>query len=237
MREVIELFPDDPPAPGWRTALEGFRPAREAELCGPLRSGWVYRTPVIDMGHYLEFLQSKLAPKVEIRTCASLDEALARCPNVVNTTGLGARELCSDAAVYPVRGQLLHVDAELPAATLDEHRGAAVRYVVPLERGTVLGGSVEPERLHLDPDPEQSAAILHDCEQLVPALASAQVLETRVGLRPCRDAVRLELEERDGGRLVHNYGHGGGGVTLSWGCAHDVVAALGHRLPAAPWAH
>jgi hypothetical protein len=29
------------------------------------------------------------------------------------------------------------------------------------------------------------------------------------------------------GRLLHNYGHGGAGVSLSWGCADDIVAALG----------
>jgi D-amino-acid oxidase len=44
-----------------------------------------------------------------------------------------------------------------------------------------------------------------------------------VGLRPARSAVRLERETpRPGSTLVHNYGHGGAGVTLSWGCAGEV---------------
>ena len=46
-----------------------------------------------------------------------------------------------------------------------------------------------------------------------------------VGLRPTRPQVRLEAVDLDGGRtLVHNYGHGGAGVTLSWGCAADAAA-------------
>ena len=56
----------------------------------------------------------------------------------------------------------------------------------------------------------------------MPALAGAPVVSRGVGLRPARPAVRLE---RDGG-VVHCYGHGGAGVTLSWGCAEDVVALI-----------
>ena len=57
------------------------------------------------------------------------------------------------------------------------------------------------------------------------AVHHAEVVAHRVGLRPARPSVRLEAE----GRVVHNYGHGGAGVTLSWGCAEevrDLVASL-----------
>jgi len=71
--------------------------------------------------------------------------------------------------------------------------------------------------------------ILRDCAAAVPALAGVRVLGHRVGLRPVRPTVRLERAERgDGfaGPLVHNYGHGGGGVTLSWGCAREAAALV-----------
>ena len=35
--------------------------------------------------------------------------------------------------------------------------------------------------------------------------------------------MRLDKELISGRPLIHNYGHGGSGVTLSWGCADSVV--------------
>ncbi len=32
-----------------------------------------------------------------------------------------------------------------------------------------------------------------------------------------------------GHRVVHCYGHAGAGITLSWGCAEEVVALAGSR--------
>jgi D-amino-acid oxidase len=51
------------------------------------------------------------------------------------------------------------------------------------------------------------------------------ILAERVGLRPFRKSgVRVERDElRDGRTVIHNYGHGGSGFTLSWGCAREVV--------------
>ena len=52
------------------------------------------------------------------------------------------------------------------------------------------------------------------------------------GYRPARKGgVRLEVQQDGGMPIVHNYGHGGGGVALSWGSAHKVrklLEQLGH---------
>ncbi|MDQ0994132.1 glycine/D-amino acid oxidase-like deaminating enzyme [Streptomyces sp. V3I7] len=64
-----------------------------------------------------------------------------------------------------------------------------------------------------------------------PEIAGARLLDHRVGLRPARHTVRLERRPLPGGRvLIHNYGHGGAGVTTAWGCAR---AAAGLAYPAA----
>jgi D-amino-acid oxidase len=74
----------------------------------------------------------------------------------------------------------------------------------------------------LDVDPATESAILARGRALVPALEHAAIVSHAVGLRPGRSEVRLETVRRPGGIIVHNYGHGGGGVTLSWGCADEV---------------
>jgi D-amino-acid oxidase len=51
----------------------------------------------------------------------------------------------------------------------------------------------------------------------------------RVGLRPVRRQ-NIRLEREPGTRIVHNYGHGGSGLTLSWGCAAEVVDSVERLL-------
>ena len=74
-----------------------------------------------------------------------------------------------------------------------------------------------------------------DCSPLVPVKVDAsRVIRTMAGLRPYRRqgfVVRAEaLGEK---RLVHNYGHGGGGITLSWGTSKlaTELGLQGHSGP------
>ena len=87
----------------------------------------------------------------------------------------------------------------------------------------VVGGTEEHDEWSRTPDPATAADILDRASALVPALRGAVVVRHKVGLRPARPAVRLERE----GDVVHCYGHGGAGVTLSWGCADEVVGLVG----------
>lgn len=108
--------------------------------------------------------------------------------------------------------------------------GDAPCYVVPRLHDIVVGGTAEEGSWDRRPDPATATRLLERAERLVPAIAGARVLAHRTGLRPARPAVRLEAEERDGTTVVHCYGHGGSGMTVSWGCADEVVTLADRAL-------
>ena len=168
-----------------------------------------------------------LGGRIERREITTLDDALRECPRVINCAGLGARELAGDRLLHPVRGQVVRVENPgLTRVWIDEHSGPAITYIVPRSRDVVLGGSSEPNAEDRTPDPALTRAIIDRCAVLEPRLADARVLSVAVGLRPARTPLRLAAEPRDGGLVIHNYGHGGAGVTLSWGCAEAVLDLL-----------
>jgi D-amino-acid oxidase len=197
--------------------------------------------PLVEMGPYLAWLVDRLTGdgvRIVRRRITSLAEASAAAAVVVNATGLAAGGLCHDPAVFPVRGQVVLVaNPGIDVSVRDEDDPAGVTYVHPRSRDVVLGGTYEPGSRDLVPQPRTREAILRRCVALVPELAGAPVLGERVGLRPARHGgPRVQVEAVDGGgRIVHAYGHGGAGMTLSWGCADEVATlALGTSPPPAP---
>ncbi|MEU7716167.1 FAD-dependent oxidoreductase [Micromonospora chalcea] len=92
----------------------------------------------------------------------------------------------------------------------------------------VLGGG-QRRSDDTTPDPAEEADVLARCVAIEPALAAAEVLEHTVGLRPGRAAPRVAAEWRGDALVVHNYGHAGNGVMLSWD-----ARATPPRSPSAP---
>lgn len=194
---------------------------------------WRLSGLLIAMPEYLDYLYGRyLQAGGQAITRASYpalaDAASAAGSRVlVNCSGSGAHRLVPDPDVVPVRGQV--VVARNPGITeFFVGVGAAAAdliYMFPHGDRIVLGGTEEREAWDLEPDPATAARILAACAAIEPALADAPVVAHRVGLRPFRPAVRLETERAaDGTTIVHNYGHGGAGVTLSWGCAEEAAA-------------
>ncbi|MFE9095685.1 FAD-dependent oxidoreductase [Streptomyces sp. NPDC007264] len=217
----------------WASEIEGLRASTDAEYAG---TGLWARLPLVDMGTYLPWLGERLlraGGRIEERTVADLAEPAAQAPVVVNCTGLAARELVPDPLVRPVRGQLVVV--ENPGITTwltsVDHTVDVSTYFFPQPDGLILGGTAEEDVWSLTPDPRTAEEIVARCAAVRPEIAGARVLSHRVGLRPVRDAVRLErVPLAGGGVLVHNYGHGGAGITVAWGCARE---AAGLARPAA----
>ncbi|MEU1462039.1 FAD-dependent oxidoreductase [Streptomyces sp. NPDC005727] len=205
----------------WAGRVPGLRAVPE---------GLAARLPVIDMPVHLAWLRDRLAKAggtVEEREVTDL--AAVPAAAVVNCTGLGSRSLVPDPAVRPVRGQLVVV--ENPGITTwytsVDHSSAASAYFIPQPGVLLLGGTAEDGDWSLEPDPATAGAIVARCAEIRPEIAGARVLAHRVGLRPARDAVRLERRSLPDGRpLVHNYGHGGAGITVAWGCAREAAGLV-----------
>ncbi|MFF4271956.1 FAD-dependent oxidoreductase [Streptomyces sp. NPDC001536] len=203
--------------------LPGLRAATAEEYAG---AGLWARLPLVDMAAHLPWLRRRLLDAggtIETRTVSDLGSVGA--PVVVNCTGLGARELVPDVSVEPVRGQLVVVaNPGIRTWVVSTGADGEMAYFFPHTDRLLLGGTAEDGVWSTEPDPAVAEAIVRRCAALRPEIAGARVLGHRVGLRPARDAVRLERETLPGGRvLVHNYGHGGAGVTVAWGCAEEAA--------------
>jgi D-amino-acid oxidase len=219
MVEGTELHRAPAADPWWRQAVPAL--TRVTAMAAPYVDGWTFVAPVVEMPVYLHWLHRRVRALGGTVTRTALSALPGHAEVVVDASGLGARLLAGDPAVQPVRGQVVLVDqVGLDRWTLD---GAGPVYVVPRSKDIVVGGTDDEGEWSRTPDPATAERILDRAVELVPELAGARVRGHRVGLRPARPTVRLEAERRDGTRVVHCYGHGGAGVTLSWGCADEVA--------------
>lgn len=215
-----ELLPRPTPDPWWVDAVPDLRRLGPQHRVGRA-DGWSFTAPVVDMSRYLPWLLDRVAElgatltRTTVERLDSPDHELT-----VDCAGLGAADVAADARVYPVRGQVVVVEqVGLDEWVLDDSDPERPTYVVPRLKTIICGGTAEPGATSLEPDEATAADILARCRALVPVLADAKVLDHRVGLRPARSEVRVERV----GEIIHCYGHGGAGVTLSWGCADEVV--------------
>ena len=152
-----------------------------------------------------------------------LEDVDAKFDLVINCAGIGARELVHDADLEPHRGQVAIVPKieGLSAAIVCDD--APLMYAIPRANDCVFGGTNEVSD-NLAVDPATTSRIVAECGRVL-NIDKPTVLAERVGLRPFRrSGVRLERDRlRDGRTVIHNYGHGGAGFTLSWGCAREVL--------------
>jgi D-amino-acid oxidase len=215
--------------PWWRAAVPSLD--RETALPEGYADGWTLTVPVVEMPVYLPWLAGRLealgGTLTRLNLSALPPTGAGGADLVVDCAGLGARLFADDRTVTPVRGQVVVVEQvgleRWWLATDQDGDDGQPTYVVPRSSDIVVGGTEQPGEWSRTPDPGAAADILARASRLVPELATATVRQHRVGLRPTRPEVRVERE----GDVVHCYGHGGAGVTLSWGCADEVVSLAG----------
>jgi D-amino-acid oxidase len=208
----------------------------KVDFCGCLE----FETAVVDMSRYLRFLfqglqQRNVPVKIGVRYPSLAAATEGEADVLVNCCGFASRSLTGLTDIRRVWGQSVRVIADqidtLTFVNRDTFADSPL-YIVPRIADVILGGTFDPR-----PDagsslempaasPETTAEIIAKCSVMEPSLKKSRVLESRVGIRPCREKIRLEQEIVHEKTVIHNYGHGGSGVTLSWGCAHDVLALI-----------
>lgn len=177
--------------------------------------------PLMETPKYLDYLRARFRGEMKLGvTLQSLDELPGDV--VVNCTGVGANTLAHDDEVEPHRGQVIVTDKlELDAVVVHE---TSLAYAIPRANDCIFGGTNDVSD-DLAPSDDDTAKILAICRDYLGV--TGRVRDVKVGLRPFRrSGVRLARD----GRVIHNYGHGGSGFTVSWGCAEEVAALCANAL-------
>ena len=214
----------DPPIPEWALPL-GAVPVSAAQTPTGFTTGFVIQVPLTDTTIYLDYLTNRFARaggEIRERKLERLDDAPPDCDLIINCAGIGARTLVPDPQMEPHRGQVaLVARPAIDYAVVSDD--PPLMYVIPRASDCVFGGTNEISDSR-EPNSAQTNAIVSECARVL-EVAVPPVIAERVGLRPFRKSgVRVEAEHwSDGRTVIHNYGHGGSGFTLSWGCAEKVL--------------
>ena len=223
--------------PDWAIPLGAQRLSSVATGLWPVRdraqpggycfaSGFSLRVPLMDTTIYLDYLAArfrKAGGEIQANLgFEKLEDVDTKFDLVINCAGIGARELVHDADLEPHRGQVAivpRIEGLTCAIVCDD---APLMYAIPRANDCVFGGTNDLS-YNLAADPATTSRIVAECSRVL-NIDKPRVLVERVGLRPFRTSgVRLERDRlRDGRTAIHNYGHGGAGFTLSWGCAREV---------------
>ncbi len=224
MVQTFEYFRSEQPNPSWMSSVDNFERITE-DLPSDYVECFSFMTQVIEMPLYLKWLMDRyrlLGGKLEKQTVEDFSKVPDEFSVIVNCTGLDSKELCNDSELYPVRGQIIRIKPLIDKMYLDQ-QVPTLAYIVPRSKDMILGGVAQEGNWSLEPTEEDRNFILEKCSKIIPNLDKAEIIEDIVGLRPGRSEVRLEKEITSNKTIIHNYGHGGSGVTLSWGCAEEVV--------------
>jgi D-amino-acid oxidase len=210
----------------WTGRTKAERTGGERIKSREFASGFAITVPLMDTTIYLDYLANRFLKAdgqiTENVRFDKLEDVDSKFDLVINSAGIGARELARDTDLEPHRGQVAivpRIEGLSCAIVCDD---APLMYAIPRTNDCVFGGTNDVSD-NLAADPATTSRIVAESSRVL-NIERPRVLAERVGLRPFRrSGVRLECDRLDDGRaVIHNYGHGGAGFTLSWGCAEEV---------------
>ena len=221
----------------YKTLMPDYQITARSELPEGVSLGVKYTALAMNPLVLLPWLKTKLEEKgVKFirKEIKSLEEAkeIANAKIIINASGVGAKELASDDAVRPVRGQTMFVKTDFNQLFMRE--GSEYTYIIPRAgSGGVIMGGIKSDRLDADIDVELKSDILkrinHMTKGAFEGLDLGSVTDL-VGFRPGRSGgLRVERD----GDVVHAYGAEGAGYIYSFGAAERIRELVESNTPRA----
>lgn len=204
------------------------REATKEELPFGMETGHLACVPLAEPHLYLPHLFQRFLEHGGLfkqQTITSTEELSALDNWVINCTGLGAKVLCEDEALYPIRGQILRCAKLKTMSFADGTRKGKLCYVINRSKDSIIGGTDYENDWNTAIDVADTNLILHKLSGFNVHDEVPEIEEILVGLRPGRATVRFELDAMHP-NLFHNYGHGGAGFTVAWGCALELAGII-----------
>lgn len=222
-----------PNGPFWKVFDIPQRKLTDEELPKGMSEGYFITSVVTRTQKHLIYLQERvkaLGGTLQSETIKSIYDVVGRADIVCNCTGLEARVLANDSRAFPIRGQVIYL-APNPKSPVKhfymvEDQLDNITYIYPRSDRIIIGGTANKHAWDTQLDMKVAEGIRKRCGELEPEINNSElhpVIGHAVGLRPGRDQVRLEVEMHNGRPIIHNYGHGGCGWTVSWGTAKECV--------------
>jgi D-amino-acid oxidase len=215
-----------------------------------IEDGFLFDCYFVDMPYYIPWLISKYKDTGGEIIYNKVSNIKSYDKKVVNCTGYWSRKLLNDDSVVAKRGHLLQVNKNIKLNHDSETFSYSYKmkdnrfiYGYPRNKSLLLGGSSENGTQ--DPDKqiwkgEKSKDLISINDKNIPEhiykenkkllkdilgikISKNDDISVLSGYRPFRKkGVRVE-EDENISNLYHNYGHGGSGLTLSYGCAHKIL--------------